>query len=169
MKIGIRLVLVALVAAAGVWLWGVLFPNPEQVIRKRLADTARAASFAPGESYLSRLTAAQRLSGFFATNVEVNIDVPGHHEREWTGREEILQAALGARATLTSLSVTFPDVSLDIAPGKESATADLTAEARMPGEPDPFVQEMKFNLIKVGGEWLITRVQTVQTLENSAH
>ncbi len=169
MKIGIRLVLVALVAAAGVWLWGVLFPNPEQVIRKRLADTARAASFAPGESYLSRLSAAQRLSGFFATNVEVSIEVPGHQEREWTGREEILQAALGARATLASLSVTFPDVILVIAPGKESATADLTAEARMPGEPDPFVQEMKFNLIKVGSEWLITRVQTVQTLENGAH
>jgi hypothetical protein len=167
MKIATRLFLIALVAAVGVWLWGVLFPNPDRVIRKRLAEAARAASFAPGESYFSRLSGARRLSDFCATNVEVNIDIPGHQDRQWNGREEILQAALGARATLNSLNVTFPDVSLIIGPDKESALADLTAEARISGDSDLFVQEMKFTLSKVGGQWLITRVQTVQTLQNA--
>jgi hypothetical protein len=164
MKIATRLLVIALVAGAGVWLWGVLFPNPERVIRKRLAETARAASFAPGESYFSRLAAARRLSEFCATNVEVNIDIPGHEERQWAGREDILQAELSARATLNSLKVTFPDVNLIIGPDKESATADLTAEARISGDSDLFVQEMKFTFRKIGGEWLITQVQTVQTL-----
>jgi hypothetical protein len=166
-RIATRLFLIALVAALGVWLWGVLFPNPDRAIRKRLAEAARAASFAPGESYFSRLSGAQRLSDLFATNVEVNIDIPGHQEGHWAGREEILQAALGARATLQSLSVTFPDMTLIIGPGKESATADLTAEARISGDSDLFVEEMKFTLRKDGSRWLITRVQTVQTLQNA--
>jgi hypothetical protein len=166
MRIATRLFLIALVAAVGVWLWGVLFPSPDRVIRKRLAEAAHAASFAPGQSYFSRLASARRLSDFFATNVEVNIDIPAHQERQWSGREDILQAALGARSTLESLNVTVPDVTLIIGPGKESATADLTAEARISGDSEMFVQEMKFTLRKVGGEWLITRVQTVQTLQN---
>jgi hypothetical protein len=168
MKIAARLFLIALVAAVGLWLWGVLFPNPDRAVRKRLAETARAASFASGQSYFSRLSSAQRLADYFATNVEVNLDIPGHHERQWAGREEILQAALGARTTLNSLNVTFPDVTLIIGPDKESATADLTAEARISGESDLFVEEMKFTLRKFGGQWLITRVQTVQTLQNAA-
>jgi hypothetical protein len=45
--------------------------------------------------------------------------------------------------------------------------ADLTAEARISGESDLFVQEMKFTLRKDGSRWLITRVQTVQTLQNA--
>lgn len=166
MKIATRLFVVALIAAVGVWLWGVAFPNPERVIRKRMAETARAASFVPGESYFSRLAGARRLSDFFATNVEVNIDLPGRQERQWTGREEILEAALASRSTVESLKVTFPDVSVSIGPEKESATVDVTAEARISGQSDLFVQEMNFAFRKIGGEWLITHVQSVQTLQN---
>ncbi len=35
MKIVFRLALLAAAAAAGVWLWTVLFPSPEKIIRKR--------------------------------------------------------------------------------------------------------------------------------------
>jgi hypothetical protein len=165
MRIAARLLLIALIGAAIVWLWGVLFPNPDHVIRKLLAQTARAASFAPGQSYLSRLSSAQRLPDYFATDVEVTIDVPGHEERRLVGRQDIQQAALSARATLDSLDVTFPDITLTIDRDKESATADLAAEARISGNADILVQEMKFTLRKFGGQWLITRVETVQTLQ----
>jgi hypothetical protein len=166
MRIAARVLVFALIAVAAVWLWGILFPNPDHVIRKRLADVARAASFARGQSYLSRLAGAQRLAGCFATNVEVSIEIPGHQERHWTGREDIQQAALAARGTIDGLSVTFPDIALSIEPDKQSATADLTAEARITGESDLFVEEMKFALRKTGNEWLITRVETVQTLQS---
>ena len=46
------------------------------------------------------------------------------------GRDEITQAALAARSTVSSLSVKFLDVDVTVAPDKQSATADLTVEAR---------------------------------------
>ncbi|HEX3988859.1 MAG TPA: hypothetical protein VHZ30_05460, partial [Verrucomicrobiae bacterium] len=118
MKIAARIVIAALVAAAFVWLWGVVFPSADKVIRKRLAETARAASFDPSQSALSRMAGAQPLQYFFATNVEINIDLPGHQARQMSGRDEILQAALAARGSLESVKVTFPDVALTIDPDK---------------------------------------------------
>ena len=58
MKILFRLILLAVVAAAGVWLWTVLFPGPEKVIRRRLAEIARLASFNASESPLAALGGA---------------------------------------------------------------------------------------------------------------
>jgi hypothetical protein len=166
MKTAMRLVGMALLVVAVVWLWGVVFPSADKVIRKRLEETARAASFAHGQSYFSRLASAQRLADFFAPNVQIDIDIPGHQERRFSGREEILQGALSARATLDSVKVTFADISLNIEPDKQSATADLTAEARLSGDPDPDVQELKFILRKFDNQWLISRVQTVQILQH---
>src|SRR5208282_2079589 len=110
MKFVFRLVLFAALLALGVWLWFVLFPSPEKIIHQRLTELARTASFSSGESDLARLSAAQRLAGFFSTNVEINIDVPGRIQHRLVGRDEIQQAALGARSTLSRLKVQFPDI-----------------------------------------------------------
>ena len=75
MKIIIRIVLLAALAALGVWLWTVLFPGPEKVIRRRLTELARTVSSSPGESDLTRLAAARSVAGFFSTNVEMNVDL----------------------------------------------------------------------------------------------
>jgi hypothetical protein len=52
MKIVFRLVLAAALLAFGVWLWFVLFPSPEKVIRKRLTGLAHTASFSSNEGNL---------------------------------------------------------------------------------------------------------------------
>ncbi len=164
MKTVFRLVLFAALLALGVWLWFVLFPSPEKVIRQRLTELARTASFSSGESNLARLAGAQNLAGFFATNVEINIDVPGRIQHRLLGRDEIQQAALGARSALSGLDVQFPDIKITVAPDKQSAVADLTVEANVAGQRDSIVQEMKFTFQQTDGEWLITRVETVHTL-----
>ena len=41
MKIIIRLVLLVALVAVVIWLWGILFPSPEKLIRKQLAEVAR--------------------------------------------------------------------------------------------------------------------------------
>ena len=74
------------------------------------------------------------------------------------------QAALGARSTLSGLKVTLPDISVTVAPDKQSAVADLTVVANVAGEQDAIVQEMKFTFRKTDDGWLITRVETVRTL-----
>jgi hypothetical protein len=166
MKIVFRLVLFVALLALGVWLWFVLFPSPEKVIRQRLTKLARTASFSSGESDLARLAAAQSLAGYFATNVEINLDVPGRLQHRLLGRDEIKQAAFGARSTLRGLKVQFPDINITVAPDKQSAVADLTVEANVAGEHDSIVQEMKFTFQQTDGEWLITRIETVRTLSS---
>jgi hypothetical protein len=164
MKIVLRLVLLAALAALGVWLWSVLFPGPEKVIRQRLATLARTASSSANESDLTRLAAAQGVAGFFATNVELNVDLPEIGQRSSVDREEIAQAALAGRARAGGLTVRFPDINVTVAPDKQSAVADVTVDADVRGEHDALLQEMKFTLRQIDGQWLITRVETVRVL-----
>ena len=159
-----RLVLLAVVAALGVWAWVALHPSAERVIRKQLEGVARAVSFGPKEGNLARLVRAERLGDFFSTNVDVEIEVPGREEHRMAGRAEIQQAALAARASAQSLSVAFPDVTVIMNADRESAVADATLQARVGGETDLIVQEVKFTLRKIDGEWLIVKVETVRTL-----
>ncbi|MGA9449769.1 MAG: hypothetical protein WBW41_00330 [Verrucomicrobiia bacterium] len=164
MKIVFRLILLAALIALGVWLWFVLFPSPEKIIRQRLTELARTASFSSGEGNLARLAAAEDIAGYFATNVEVDINVPGRVQHTLVGRAEIQQAALGARERLSGLKVTFPDINITVAADKQSATADLTVEANIAGERDSIVQEMKFTFQNTEDGWLIARIETVRTL-----
>ena len=164
MKIIIRIVLLAALAALGVWLWTVLFPRPEKVIRRRLTELARTVSSSANESDLMRLAAARSMAGFFAATVELNVDLPELGQRNSLDHEEITQAALVARSRAGGVQVKFPDINITVAPDKQSAVADLTVEANISGERDPIVREMKFTLRKTDGQWLITRVETVRTL-----
>ncbi|HWF17805.1 MAG TPA: hypothetical protein VG754_00975, partial [Verrucomicrobiae bacterium] len=60
----------------GYWLWTVLFPNPQQVIRNRLNKLASLASFSSDDGNISRVAKIQRLGALFADNVQITIDVP---------------------------------------------------------------------------------------------
>jgi lipoprotein-anchoring transpeptidase ErfK/SrfK len=159
----LRFVLALAVAALGVWLWLVLFPSPEKVIARQFEKLAHAASVQPGEGALPRLAGAQKVGGFFSTNVEINIDLPGRQQHATMSRDDIVQAVLAAHWE-GGLTVKFPDINVMVGADEETAQADVTVEARAPGEQDMMVQEMKFTLQKIGGKWLITRVQTVRTL-----
>ncbi|MGP8236692.1 MAG: hypothetical protein ACLQVW_14940 [Limisphaerales bacterium] len=159
-----RLFLWTVVAALAGWGWLALHPSPERLIRKQLAGVAHAVSFGPGQGSLVKLANAERLAGYFSTNVDVQINVPIHEEHRLVGRDEVQQAALGARASLHALNITFPDVTVMVNSDQESAVADLTLEAQSEGEMDRFVQEMKVTLRKIDGKWLIVKVETVRTL-----
>ncbi len=160
-----RLLLLTVILALGAWAWLALHPGPERLIRKQLGGVARAASFGSNEGTLAKLAGAQSLAGFFSTNVEINLDVPGHQEQRLMGREDIQQAALAARSSLQSLVVTFPDITVLVSADKESAVADLTLRAQVSGEQDAIVQEMKVTLRKFDSQWLIVKVKTVRTLK----
>jgi hypothetical protein len=164
MKIFFRVVLLAALAALGVWFWTILFPSPEKIIRRQLSEVAKHISFAADEGTLTRLADAQSLAGYFATNVEVNINTREGDRQNFMGRDQITQAALAARSTVSSLNVKFLDVDVIVAPDKQSATADLTVDANVAGQPDTIVQEAKMTLQKIAGQWLITRVVTIRIL-----
>jgi hypothetical protein len=165
MKIFWRLIFCAAVIALGFWLWTAFFPAPEKVIRRRLEKLAADVSFTADQGNISRLAGGESVAGFFSTNIEVNINVPGHEQVTFASRAEITQAALGVRERLKSLSVKFPDVNVTLAPDKKSAVADVTLDAAISGGHDDVVQELKITLQKTSDGWLITRIETVRTVE----
>ncbi|HEV7923914.1 MAG TPA: hypothetical protein VGR14_01060 [Verrucomicrobiae bacterium] len=159
-----RVILLIVVAALVAWAWVALHPGPERLIRRRLDKLAHVASFGPNQGYLSKLAGAQSLADFCATNIDVNVDVPGRQELRLAGREDVQQAALALRASVAGLAVTFPDVTIVVNADKESAVADLTVQARVAGEHDMIVQEVKLTMQKIEGQWLIVKAETVRTL-----
>lgn len=164
MKIVLRVVLLLALAALAVWLWMIFFPSPEKIVRRRLAKLAQDVSFSSGENNLVKIADAQSVADFFSSNVVVDINLPGHEEQTMAGRDQITQAALLSRQQATDLEVKFPDVNVTVSPDKLSATADVTVQATISGEPNAIVQEVKFTFEKAGGQWLISKVETIRTL-----
>ena len=160
-----RWLLLIVVAALGVWGWIALHPSPERLIRKALDGVAGAVSFGSNQGNLTKLAGAERLGNFFSTNVDVQINVPGRQEHRLAGRDEIQQAALAARGSVPSLSVTFSDINITVNADRQSAVAEATVQARVGGEPDLIVQEMKFGLQNFDGDWLIVKVETLRMLQ----
>ena len=160
----LRLLLLGLLAGLGVWGWRLLHPSPEHVIRKQLAELARTACVPANESNLAKLANAQKLASFFTPDVEITFDLPGRFSQTISGRAELQEKALGARAALSGLTVEFLDVNVTVAPDGQSATADLTAKANLPGDSVPQVEEVKVSLKKVEGDWLIQHAENVKTL-----
>jgi hypothetical protein len=160
----IRLLLVALCAALGFLVWRVISSTPEQVIRKRMIELARLASFPPNEAPMAKLANSRKLASFFTSDVEITIDLPGRSQQTVSGRDEVLQAAIGARSLPGGIQVDFPDVKVTLGADKQSATVNLTAKGNVGGDRDNLLQELKLTLKKIEGNWLINRVETIKTL-----
>jgi len=149
--------------AIGVWVWTLVFPSPERVIRKRLTELAKAATVSGNESQLAALLNSQKVAGFFTGDIEINLDVPGNSQQVLNGRDELAQQAMVLRSAVGSMRVEFYDIIVTVAPDKSTAEANLTLVARPAGR-DKIVLELKFRLNKAEGEWRIYRLETVKTL-----
>ncbi len=165
MRIILRIIAGLALLALALWLWSVLFPGPEKRIRQRLEAAAQAASFGSGEGPLVIASNVSKLTDCFSQDAEISFDAPGHGRQTLNGREEIQQVALGARQAIGSLKVEFLDLNITVANDKQSADVDLTAKGKVRGEANFYVQEMKFTLKQINGDWLITRIETVKTLK----
>jgi hypothetical protein len=158
-----RVILAGVLVALGYWGWRVFFPSPEAVIRKRLGELAKAASFSSSDGLLAKAWNANVLGEFFTPDVEVTVDVPGS-QHTISGRDELLQAAVGARTAVGSLSIEFPDIAVSVAPDRNSAIVNLTARGKVSGQRDFYLQELKLRLTKIKRDWLINQIETVRTL-----
>jgi hypothetical protein len=164
MKWVIRGVALVLLAALGFWLWTFFFPAPERAIRKRLGELEKIATFDMREAPLAKLANARKFSGFFTSDVRILVDLP-QQQGMLVGREDLFQRALFVRNGLQGLIVKLHDINVGVASGNQSATVNLTATARIPGERDFMVQEMELAMIRQDGDWLIRQVKTVRTLQ----
>jgi hypothetical protein len=162
MKIFLRLLLVAVVFAAGVWVWRALHPSPEKAIRKQFAELADCVSFTEDDGNFAHLAAADKIGGFFAPEVVIVLDVARGPEAIH-GRDEIRDAVNASRRLFGSMDVEFSGFNVLLAEGNKSAQVGVTARAVIP-EQDVMVHELKCLLKETNGNWVITRIETVKVL-----
>lgn len=168
MKWVTRLILPALLIGLGVWLWIYLHPSPQEAIRRQLDNLAKAASFDEREGLVSRASAAQKVAGFFATEVVMNIEPRGIFP-EQVSRVEISEQAfyLRSQKEIRSFKVKILDPVITLGADNKSAIVELTLHAETEGERHLIVQEMKFMMRAVEDDWLIIRLETVRTLNRA--
>ncbi len=166
MQKSFRVVLILALIAAGVLVWWAFFPNPRNVIRSRLRKLAETASFDVGQGTVPKALKAQQLADYFTRDLNVVAEIRGYGTYSWDGRDELVQNAAIKMQDLVALKLEFMDINITLDSDGQSAVANLTAKATVPGERDFFVQEFDFKLKKVSGHWLICRIETVKTLSD---
>lgn len=162
-----RSIVVAVLALAVAFgLWRVLFPGDEALIRRQLDALAKFASFPANEAPLMKLSNAAKVAGFFTADVELALANWEAGRIELKGREDLRQAAVGARNALTALAVTAENVTVTLGPEADHATVRLSLVVRLAGDPERRVQEVQLALRKREGDWLIHRAATIEYLRD---
>ena len=159
-----RIVVSALLIAGAIWIYQILFPSDEKLIRKLLSQAAEAAAVKPNENPIFKLAGANKLVGFFSPDAELKVDISGTGIRSISGRDDLLQAVTAARAVLQEAKIQLHEVHVNVDPDRQSAGAQLVASANLNGDADPLVRELKMQLRKIDGRWKIVRVETVKML-----
>jgi hypothetical protein len=165
MKIVFRVVLFAALAAAGFWLWTVIFPSPQKVVLKKLSNLAANANISSSEGNIARAAKATSVVNEFSSDAEVVVDVTGVGAHTLTGREEIRETALGGFASVPSMKVKFMDANARVGADKLTAEVTCTAQVSAGDTKDFGITELRFQFKKIDGDWLITRAETVKTLQ----
>jgi len=164
-KIAGRLILVVILAALGFWLYTVFFPNLEKVVLKRVASLAKTVTVTPNDGNITRAAKVSSIISYFSTDAEIHVEGPEIGNKSITGRDEIREIAAGGMANVSSLSVQFDDATAHIGADKQSAEVDCTARVSVKDSKDFGIQELHIQLKKIDGDWLITKVETVKTLQ----
>lgn len=165
MKIALRVVLPVILGALGFWLWTVLFPSPQKIVLKRIASLAATATVSASDGTITRAAKVSSLIGYFSTDAEIHIDVQGVATHTISGRDEIREAAAGGFTHVNSLKVEFDDATARVAPDKQGAEVSCTMRVSARNEKDFGIQELHFQFKKIDGDWLITQIETVKTLQ----
>jgi hypothetical protein len=165
MKIAARLGLLAALGVLGCWLWTVWFPNPEKVVLGRVAKLAAVATVGSGDGAITRAAKVSDLLGFFSTDAVISYDVPGLGAHTLTGRDEIREIAAGGFANVKALTVRFQDATARVDADQLGAVVSCTARVSAGDAQDFGVQELRIQLRKLDGDWRVTRLETVRTLQ----
>jgi len=163
MQKSLRLAGLAALIGLLIWGWWVFFPGPERLIRKRLQELATVASFS-NEGAVAKAYNAKKVTTYFTEDISITAEIPGRGTQTLQGIDTLQQVAMGARQNWSGMTVEFLDIHVTLGADKTTATANLTGKLTLAGERDFSVQEFNFTLKKVGGTWLIERVEMVKTL-----
>lgn len=157
--------LVSLVAVAvSAYRW---WSSDERAVKNRLADVAATLTSPAHDTAVARLARIARLRGFLAEDIRVHAGAATTPEIR--SRDAVLALLARSIPSPGGMTVEFVDAQVTLEPGGEGARVYLTAKVsgRDPrtGEPTLDAREANVNLAKRAGDWVITNVETVETLQ----
>jgi hypothetical protein len=156
--------LAALVAAVALVAWFLRMPGDEASIRRRLHAFVDEVNRIPTEG-LSVVAYAAVIGSYFTDDVRVDL---GQGSNPIDGRETVVGMATRLQPRIAAYRVRFDDISVQIAPGGESAEVHLAAEfirrSVAAGEDWLDAREFTLGMRKVGDDWRISRVTAIDTL-----
>jgi hypothetical protein len=165
MREPIRKALIAVALAAAAWYgWQWLFPGDEAriaAVLERIADAVQEEGSQPA----AILARAARIARELAP--EVTVDAGPPFERV-AGREALAAAAARARSRVQNLEIRFPDMDIVVSPGRDTALARVTAEARFVSGGSGQVREareLEIGFVRREGEWLVGSVVLVRAID----
>jgi hypothetical protein len=159
------LIVLTLVGVGGWYGWHWMFPGDEAEIAAVLERIAASVDAEEGEGAISTLSRAAQVGRELAPDVSVDAGPPFQRV---TGRESIVAAAARARATVQELEIHFPDMEIDIAPDRQTATALVVAEARFVArgeERSLEARELEIGFTRHEGDWVVATVSLVRPLQ----
>jgi len=160
----LKIISIVAVLALSVWIYRILFPSDEKLIRKLLAEVVQTAEVKPNENPLFKIAGANKLVGFFTPDAVLKMEVAGVDTRTLDTPDDLKQAIAAARASLQEAKFQLHEVQVNVDPDSQSATAQFVVAAYLNGSGDPMVQELKMQVKKIDRYWKISRVETVKTL-----
>lgn len=166
MKITLRLVLLAIAIGFCTWLWIYLHPTPQEAVRRQLVALGKSATLEKTDGNIAAALRANEFSEFFGREVALNME-PRALFPDSIERSEIARIMLKLRTESRSLDVKILDPIITVGADQKSAIVELTVNVAAEGERHLLVQEMKFTMKEVDGNWLIIRVETVRTLNHA--
>ena len=141
-----------------------MIPQDERLIRKHLSTLAETLDKEEGESPLIAAVTAKSIAGYFTQDASIHVGSP---VGTLQGHQAIVASAARARPALAGASFGFKDVNVTLNSDSSAevfATVEVKAKHRS-GETDYQVRELRLLFSKVDGDWLISQVETVATLE----
>ena len=160
-KLALALVILGL-AAGGYALWRWLYPPDAVVIRRVVLEAMQAASWEKQGGRLQALAAANRLASLCTQDVEILLETRGVHSRRLRGRDDLREAALGARTQVAWLRLELDDLEVTILEPGVSAGVLVASTVEASRVREPILQDYKLDMQKVDGDWRIARVEPVK-------
>ncbi|MDC0357294.1 hypothetical protein OAO01_00630 [Oligoflexia bacterium] len=157
---------VLLIFAAAFYGGKLFFPNEEDVVRSRLSDLAKLASINAEEHPFERLGAARKIGRYFIETVSFQLKAEEYEIEAVRNRDALVDKIVAIRSMVHDLKVKFVDMTVTVDGINATAHFTVTAEGTHPNRQEPFFDaaEVKLDLEKDGGTWLITKVQNVEAV-----